>query len=91
MAHFKFSNVIIHGSTFNSAHGGLNVNNRDTESGMRDFMSVPSLKGSLSMTNEGLHTLRLEASLGAIHDSAERYPSPKIVTLILARPFDRLF
>ena len=26
--------------------------------------------------NEGLHTLRLGVSLGAIHDSAERYPPP---------------
>jgi hypothetical protein len=40
MAHFKFSNVIIHGSTFNSAHGGLNINNRDPEFGMHDFMPV---------------------------------------------------
>ena len=31
---------------------------------------------SLSMTYEGLHTLRLGVSLGAIHDSAERYPHP---------------
>jgi hypothetical protein len=40
MAHFNFSNVIINGSTFNSAHGGLNINNRDPEFGMQDLMSV---------------------------------------------------
>jgi hypothetical protein len=47
MAHFQFSNVIIHGSTFSSmaAQGGLHVNNRDSESGMHDFSSV--LKSSL--------------------------------------------
>src|SRR5882762_3365211 len=28
------------------------------------------------MTHEGLHTLRLGVSLGAIHDSAERHPPP---------------
>ena len=39
-AHFKFSNVIINGSTFNSVHGGLNINDRDPEFGMHDFMSV---------------------------------------------------
>jgi hypothetical protein len=39
-AHFKFSNVIIHGGTFNSANGGLNINNRDPEFGMHDFMFV---------------------------------------------------
>lgn len=41
-AHFKFSNVIINGSTFNSAHGGLSINNslRDPEFGMHDFMFV---------------------------------------------------
>jgi hypothetical protein len=40
MAHFKFSNVIINESTFNSAHGGLNIDNKDLEIGMHDFMSV---------------------------------------------------
>jgi hypothetical protein len=34
-------------------------------------------RASLSMwPNEGLHTLRLGVSLGAIHDSAERHPPP---------------
>ena len=28
------------------------------------------------MSNEGLHTLKLAVSLGAIHDSGERYPAP---------------
>jgi hypothetical protein len=44
MAHFKFSNVIINGSTFNSAQGGFHINDRDSssESGMHldDFGSV---------------------------------------------------
>jgi hypothetical protein len=40
MAHFNFSNVIIHGSTFNSAHGGLNINNTNPEFGMHDSMSI---------------------------------------------------
>ena len=40
MAHFKFSNAIIQGGTFNSAQGGLHVDNRDSKSGMHDFRSV---------------------------------------------------
>jgi NACHT domain-containing protein len=39
------------------------------------MISRPFRRGSLSI-NEGLHTLRLGVSLGAIHDSAERYPPP---------------
>ena len=38
MAHF--SNAIVNGGTFNSAHGDLVINNRDSESGMHDFRSV---------------------------------------------------
>jgi hypothetical protein len=74
MAHFKFSNVIIHGSTFNSAEGGLHINNRDPDFGMHDFFHVRSEENPYP--HEGLHTLRLGVSLGAIHDSAERYPPP---------------
>jgi hypothetical protein len=37
MAHF--SNVIIHGITFNSVQGDLH-NDRDSKSGMHDFRSV---------------------------------------------------
>jgi hypothetical protein len=42
MAHFKFSNVIIHGGAFSSlaAQGGFHVNNRDSESGVHNFRSV---------------------------------------------------
>ena len=42
MAHFQFSNVVIHGGTFSSmaAQGGFHVNNMDSESGMHDFRSV---------------------------------------------------
>jgi hypothetical protein len=40
MAQFKFSNVIINGSTFNSAQGGFHIYDRDSESGMHDFMFV---------------------------------------------------
>ena len=42
MAHFKHSesNVITYGGTFDSAHGGLNINNRDLDFGMHNFMSV---------------------------------------------------
>ena len=49
MAFFDSSNVIIQGGTFNlnSAQGDLNINNRDPEFGMHDFMSVPK---SLSIT-----------------------------------------
>ena len=40
MAHS--SNVIIHGSTFNSAQGDLHIHNKDSklESGMHDFRSI---------------------------------------------------
>ena len=40
MALFNSSNVIIHGGTFNTVQGDLNIN-RDPEFGMLDFMSVP--------------------------------------------------
>jgi NACHT domain len=75
MAHFDFSNVIIHGGIFSAGDGGLNINNRDPEIGMHDFMSV-SEEDPYRWSYEGLHTLRLGVSLGAIHDSSERYPPP---------------
>ena len=34
----QFSNVVIHGGTFNSAQGDLHIHNKD--SGMHDFRSV---------------------------------------------------
>ena len=41
MAHFNDSNVIIHGSIFNSGNGSLTINNtRDPEFGMLDLVSV---------------------------------------------------
>ena len=72
MAHS--SNVFIHGSTFNSAQGDFHIHNRDSESGMNDF--GPFRKHPYQWPNEGLHNLRPGVSLGAIHDSAERYPPP---------------
>ena len=68
------SNVMIHGSTINSAQRDVHIHNRDSESGMHDFKSVQ--KNILIDNHEGLHILRLGASLGAIHDSAERFPAP---------------
>jgi hypothetical protein len=35
-----FSNVMIHGSTFNSAQGDFHIHNMYSESGMHDFRSV---------------------------------------------------
>ena len=34
------SNVMIHGSTFNSAQGDIHIHSWDSESGMHDFRSV---------------------------------------------------
>ena len=54
--------------------GDFHIHNRDSESGMHNFMSVQNLK-TVDDPNEGLHTLRPGASLEAIHDSAERLPT----------------
>ena len=70
MAHF--TNTILHGNTFTSVQGDFHINNR--ESGMRDFRSAQ--KHPYRCPNEGLNDLKLGVSLGAIHDSAERYPPP---------------
>ena len=74
MAQFNSSNVIIQGGIFSSGQGGLTINNGDPEYGMHDFISV--LKRILIDDYEGLHTLRLGVSLGAVHDSSERFPPP---------------
>jgi hypothetical protein len=34
------SNVLIHGSIFNSAQGDFHIHNRDSESGMHDFRFI---------------------------------------------------
>ena len=74
MANFNSSNVIIQGGIFSSGHGDLTINNGDPEFGMHDFLSV--LKRTYRWLYEGLNILRLGVSLGAIHDSSERYPPP---------------
>ena len=74
MANFNSSNVIIQGGIFSSGHGGLTINNGNPEFGMHDFMSA--LKRTYLRPYEGLNTLKLAVSLGAIHDSSERYPPP---------------
>ena len=77
MANFNSSNVYYpRGYIFSSGHGGLTINNvnGDPEFGMHDSMSV--LKRTYRWPYEGLNTLRLGVSLGAIHDSSERYPPP---------------
>ena len=67
------SNVIVHGSTFNSVQGDFHIHNGDSESGVHDFRSE---EYPCQWPNEGLHYLKLGVSLGAIHDSAERSPAP---------------
>src|SRR5271155_3585946 len=67
----QFSNahhLFISGGTFNSI-------NYNSESGMSRF-SIGSKEHPYLTANEGLHDLKLAASLGAIHDSGERYPPP---------------
>ena len=69
------SNVMFHGSTFNSAQRDFHIHNRDSESGKHDFMFIQK-NILINGRNEGLHYLKLGVSLGAIHDSAERSPAP---------------
>jgi len=40
--------------------------------------TINSAQGNINFNNseQGLHALRLEVSLGAVHDSAARYPAP---------------
>ena len=61
------------GGVFSSGHGSLTINNGDPEFGMHDYMSV--LRRTYRWPYEGLNTLRLGVSLGALHDSAERSPA----------------
>ena len=70
------SNVFIHGSTINSAQRDFHIHNSDSESGVHNFRSVQT-SILIYSHNEGLRDLKLGVSLGAIHDSAERYPPPK--------------
>ena len=88
MAHS--SNVFIQGGIFNSGQGGLTINNGDLEYGMHDFMSVlkriliddPIMKGFIPLDKEFLSEQVMT------RPNASRR---QIVTLILARPFERLF
>ena len=73
------SNVMIQasGSTFNSAQGDIHIHNRDSESGTHNFRFVQkSISYRCPNEFQGLRDLKLGVSLGAIHDSAERYPPP---------------
>ena len=73
MAHSSnSSNFIVHG-TLNSVRGDYHIHNKDSESGTHGFHSE---EHPYQWQNEGLHYLKLGASLGAIHDSAERSPAP---------------
>ena len=78
MDHSSTASIMFHGGIFNSAQGDFhihNIHNKDLESGMYNFRSVQNIF-SYRWPNVGLHILRQAVSLGAIHNSAERYPSP---------------
>ena len=89
MTLFNSSNVIIQGGTFNSVQGGLHIHNRYSESGMYDFMSV--LKRILiddPMEDFILWGKEFLLEQFMTRPNASRRP---IVTLILARLFERLY
>ena len=82
-------NVFIHGSTINSAQRDFHIHNKDSESGKHNFRSVRksiliyhTMKDFVTWNEEFL----LERFM--IRPNATRHQS---VTLIPARPFDRLF
>ena len=82
----ELENVIIHGGTFVSAQGDVQINNK--ESGMHDFRSVQNdiliddlMKGFISWDWEFL----LERFM-----IRQNVPQRQIVILTPARPFDRL-